>query len=101
MSNPVVYLLPHVSEKTFKAAQGENIYTFNVSPAFNKIQIKEAIESQYKVTVEDIKTATVKGKPKNTPVRRSQPIKGRRSATKKAYVKLKSGDRIAVFEEQA
>lgn len=100
MSSPMIYLVPRISEKTFKTAQGENIYTFDVSPAFNKLQIKEAVESQYKVTVEDIKTATIKGKPKNTPVRRSQPIKGRRAAAKKAYVRLKSGDRIAIFEEQ-
>lgn len=94
-------LQPRISEKSFTQAQDNNVYTFDVPTSANKVQIAEAVESQYKVSVTNVRVSVVKGKRKNTPVKRSQPIVGQRNKTKKAYVTLKTGDRIAIFEEAA
>lgn len=68
-------------------------YTFEVDISSNKPQIKKAIESLFKVHVEDVNTMIVKGK-----MRGVGRFKGRRKNWKKAVVALREGDSIPLFE---
>ncbi|HWJ04108.1 MAG TPA: 50S ribosomal protein L23 [Verrucomicrobiae bacterium] len=83
---------PVVSEKSM-ALMEENKYTFLVDPKANKIEIKNAVEEIFKVTVTDVRTMTVKGK-----FKRQGKYTGYTSDKKKAIVSLKDGDKITVYE---
>lgn len=93
-----ILLIPRVSEKSFKLA-GSNVYMFNVPMDANKIQVKAAVQSEYKVTVTNVNIAVAKGKVKKSFRKGQQPIEGNRKDTKRAYVTLKDGDSIPFFEE--
>lgn len=95
----LVWLQPRVSEKSYTLAQTENTYMFDTAVNANKAEIAKAVQEQYDVTVTGVRTAIAKGKSKGTPLRQRMPIPGRRSDVKRAYVTLKSGDSIPVFEE--
>lgn len=90
-------LRPKMSEKTYELAQSKNVYVFVVPSNANKHTVKQAVESQFKVTVEDVNVLNQKGKAKQTTRKRSRPIAGRQSDAKKAYVMLKKGDKIPIF----
>ena len=66
---------------------------FEVARDSNKIEIKNAIQTLFKVTVADVRTLVVRGKEK-----RMGRFSGRRPAWKKAFVTLKAGDNIEFFE---
>jgi large subunit ribosomal protein L23 len=80
-----------VSEKGTWLAEKANQYLFNVDPRANKIEIRKAIEEIFKVKVVGISTSNVQGKWK-----RVRQVPGRTSAWKKAFVRLKAGDKIEV-----
>jgi large subunit ribosomal protein L23 len=83
---------PLVTEKgTTLQTQGK--YIFEVADDANKVQIKQAIEKSFKVTVMAVNIITVRGREKR--VGRKQ-IVG--SPWKKAVVTLKPGDKIQIFE---
>jgi large subunit ribosomal protein L23 len=84
---------PHVTEKTSLAADSSNTVAVVVDKEANKIEIKQAIESLFKVKVADVRTVTVAGK-----VKRSGKTYGKRSNWKKAYVTLQEGQSIDFFE---
>ncbi len=73
-----------------------NRYGFRVDKNANKIQIKEAVEALYNVTVVDVNTMIVAPKLKNR-YTRSGVIKGKTSAYKKAIVTLKEGEQIDFY----
>jgi len=66
---------------------------FEVARDSNKIEIKAAVQSLFKVTVTDVRTLVVRGK-----VKRVGRFSGQRPAWKKAFVTLKAGDNIEFFE---
>ena len=75
-------------------------YTFEVSPAANKIQIRAAVEQTFKVTVKAVNTLNVKPRKKSrTASRRGGRIEGTEAGWKKAIVTLAPGERIDVFEQ--
>ncbi len=80
---------PHLSEKTSLATESGNQYSFKVAVNSNKIEIKQAIEQIFKVTVLAVNTVKVKGKEK-----RFGKMIGRRKDWKKAYVTLAEGQSI-------
>ncbi|GAB6153010.1 50S ribosomal protein L23 [Desulfosporosinus burensis] len=82
---------PVISEKSVGLVE-ENKYTFWVNPAANKIEIKAAVEKMFKVTVEEIRTLSVKGK-----MKRVGKYTGKTSNRKKAIATLKAGDKIDNF----
>jgi large subunit ribosomal protein L23 len=83
---------PLVTEKnTVLQAQGK--YAFEIDSGANKVQVKQAVEKAFKVTVTGVNIMTVRGKEKR--VGRRQ-VAG--SPWKKAVVTLKSGDKITIFE---
>jgi large subunit ribosomal protein L23 len=84
---------PHVTEKTSLGADASNTVSVVVDKDANKIEIKQAMESLFKVKVADVRTVTVAGK-----VKRSGKTSGKRSNWKKAYVTLQEGQSIDFFE---
>jgi len=94
-------LKPRMSEKTYAMSQ-TGVYVFDVDTDLNKHEIADTVATTYDVTVESVRTVTVKGKAKRM-YRKRRYENGRRSDVKKAYVTLKEGDQIPIFaavEEQ-
>lgn len=92
-------LRPIVSEKAFAMAEDTGVYSFIVPKTAKKLEIAKAVAGQFEVSVDRVRTVMVKGKPKNMIVKRGKySIKGKRSDLKKAYVTLKEGDSISLFE---
>ena len=84
---------PRMSEKTLSLKEEANQFAFEVDPRANKIQIKESIETSFKVSVLKVRTMNVRGKKK----RRGR-HEGRKSSWKKALVTLKAGETTEFFE---
>lgn len=84
-----VILAPVVSEKATMLADKHEQVAFRVVPDATKPEIKAAVELLFKVQVDDVNVATVRGK-----VKRFGRHFGRRASWKKAYVCLKSGQEI-------
>jgi large subunit ribosomal protein L23 len=83
---------PLISEKGTALAESANQFLFKVRPDANKIEVKYAVETLFKVKVLDVRMARYLGK-----IRRVGRSMGRRSDWKKAYVTLKEGDKIDFF----
>lgn len=66
---------------------------FEVAKDANKIEIKHAVQSLFKVTVTEVRTIVMRGK-----VKRVGRFEGQRPGWKKAIVTLKAGDNIEFFE---
>ncbi len=86
-----VLISPRVSEKAARLAD-KGCYVFNVPVSANKVEVKKAIESLYKVHVTRVNTVRGIGKA----VSRGR-IAGRRSSWKKAIVSLKSGQKLDIY----
>jgi large subunit ribosomal protein L23 len=86
-----VIIRPVVSEKTFVLAEAGK-YTFRVHEHAHKTQIRQAIEQLFDVKVLEVRTSSVKSKPK----RRGQ-TSGRSRQWKKAIVQVREGDTIPIF----
>jgi large subunit ribosomal protein L23 len=84
-----VLLAPHVSEKGSKLAEKHNQVVFRVIKGASKPEIKQAVETLFKVRVTQVRTLNQKGKTK-----RFGQMEGRRSDWKKAYVTLAEGQEI-------
>ncbi len=83
---------PVVTEKS--TAQGaEGKYVFWVDTKANKKDVKEAVEKVFNVTVLGVNTQKVPGK-----LKRMGRFSGKRPVRKKAYITLKQGDTIEIFE---
>jgi large subunit ribosomal protein L23 len=91
-----ILIRPIVSEKM--TAQGEKMgrYGFVVDRHSNKIQIKQAVEKEYSVTVTAVRTMIVRGKIK-TRYSKTNILRGSTSGYKKAVVTLKAGDTIDLY----
>jgi len=89
-----VILRPVVSEKSY-ALLDKGIYIFVVSPEANKIEIRQAVESIFNVSVVKVNTLNRKGKRKRN---RRQATFGRRPDTKRAVVTLAPGQTIPLLE---
>ena len=88
-----IIIRPLVTEKSTIQREGQNQYSFRVDKRANKIEIREAVERLFKVTVREVRTVTVRGK-----VKRLGRRFGKRPDWKKAIVTVKEGDRIDFFE---
>jgi large subunit ribosomal protein L23 len=85
-----------LTEKSSRLREGLNQVIFEVSPRANKIQIKDAIQKAFNVSVLDVNTLNMRGHDKRM---------GRGYAKlrnwKKAIITLKEGDSIQFFDEKA
>jgi large subunit ribosomal protein L23 len=84
-----VIVSPIVSEKSTFVGDKNNQAVFEVRRDATKLEIKAAVELLFKVKVEGVQTANVKGK-----VKRFGRLMGRRNHSKKAYVALAPGQEI-------
>jgi large subunit ribosomal protein L23 len=87
-----VIIRPVVSEKSYVLATADK-YTFRVHPDAHKTQIRQAVEQLFEVGVVDVRTMSVKSKPK-----RRGYTSGRTRQWKKAIVQVKPGDTIPIFQ---
>ena len=83
---------PLVTEKN-TAQQTQGKYGFEVMAEANKIEIKQAVEKAFKVTVTSVNVMKVRGREKR--IGRKKVVA---SNWKKAVVTLKPGDKITIFE---
>ena len=89
-----VIIAPVISEKSMSdVAKGK--FTFRVARAADKLSIKKEVEEKFKVNVLSVSTVTTKGRTKRTGTRR---IEVSVQPFKKAIVKLKEGQKIAIFD---
>lgn len=84
---------PLVTEKGTDLKDHANQYLFEVARDANKIEIKRAVESLFRVKVLSVRTLSVKGKKK-----RVGRFVGRTPGWKKAVATLKEGESIELFE---
>ncbi|MEO6975542.1 MAG: 50S ribosomal protein L23 [Gallionella sp.] len=84
-----VLLAPQISEKATYVAEKNEQVIFRVATDATKFEIKAAVEMMFKVNVDSVQVACVKGK-----VKRSGRVLGRRNDWKKAYVCLAAGQEI-------
>jgi large subunit ribosomal protein L23 len=87
-----VIIRPVVSEKSY-VLSAVNKYTFRVHPDAHKTQIRQAVESLFGVGVLEVRTMSVKSKPKRRGL-----IRGRTRSWKKAIVEVRPGDTIPIFQ---
>lgn len=92
MEHTQVIIRPVVSEKSYVLASADR-YTFRVHQDANKTQIRQAVEALFEVNVVEVRTMSVKSKPK-----RRGHTKGRTRSWKKAVVQIKPGQQIPVFQ---
>jgi large subunit ribosomal protein L23 len=95
-----VIVRPLVTEKSARAMEEDNIYTFVVDRAANKIEIGKAVEKLWDVKVTRVRTMTYAGKARRSLMGRMTGNRnvGRRPAYKKALVTLAEGDHIEFYE---
>jgi large subunit ribosomal protein L23 len=91
MENSQVVMRPVVSEKSYVLAAAGR-YTFRVHPDAHKTQVRQAVEALFDVHVEEVRTISVKSKPKRRGVTR-----GRTRTWKKAIVQVRAGETIPIF----
>ncbi|MCD6292751.1 MAG: 50S ribosomal protein L23 [Deltaproteobacteria bacterium] len=84
---------PILTEKSMLAYQMAHQCTFTVDRMANKVEIRKAVESLFKVKVDDVQTIRTKGKKK-----RVGKTIGKRADGKKAIVTLKPDQKIEIFE---
>ena len=87
---------PLITEKMTNQSDKYNRFGFYVDRKANKIQIKDAVEKMYNVTVTDIRTSNTPGKVKRRTTRAGV-LLGRVGKYKKAIVTLKKGDTIDFY----
>lgn len=91
-----VLVAPQISEKATYIADKNEQVIFIVTPDATKPEVKAAVELLFKVQVESVQIANIKGK-----VKRFGRSMGRRSDVKKAFVCLKPGQEINFAEGAA
>jgi len=91
-----VLVAPIVSEKATMVGEKSNAVTFKVLQDATKPEIKAAVELMFKVEVQGVSVANIKGKTK-----RFGKSVGRRDHVRKAYVTLKAGQELNLVGEGA
>ena len=87
---------PVITEKMTLESEKFNRYAFVVEKKANKIQIRKAVEQQYDVVVDSVRTMVCIGK-KRVRGSKSGMIVGKTSTYKKAIVQLSEGDSIDFY----
>ena len=85
---------PLVTEKSTMLREDTNVIAFEVDPNANKIEVKRAVEELFKVKVEEVRLFNVRGK-----MKRMGRWVGKRRDWRKAYVRLKEGEKAPDFIE--
>ena len=88
-----VLVQPLLTEKITGLREKTNTVGFVVHPEANRVQVKQAIETLLKVKVVKVNLMNVRGK-----VKRLGRFSGKRSDWKKAFVTLKDGEKLEMYE---
>ena len=91
-----ILIKPIITERLTEEAETLNRYGFVVDKKANKVEIKNAVEKTYDVTVESVNTMIYRGKPKSR-YTKTAIMKGRTASYKKAIVTLASGEEIDFY----
>jgi len=91
-----ILIKPLVTEKNTVLGEKMNRYGFIVDREANKLEIKQAVEAQYGVTVKDVNTVNYHGKRKSRYTKAGL-LTGRANHFKKAYVTLAGEDKIDFY----
>ncbi|MCO6481191.1 MAG: 50S ribosomal protein L23 [Flavobacteriales bacterium] len=91
-----IIIRPLITEKMTAQGEKEGRYGFVVDRRSNKLEIRDAVEKEFNVTVTGVRTMIVRGK-KRTRYTKSQVLRGSSSSWKKAIVTLAQGDSIDFF----
>jgi large subunit ribosomal protein L23 len=83
---------PLITEKGLQVKEAESTLVFDVAPEASKTEVKQAVEALFKVKVENVRTANVLGKE-----RRRGKFSGYKPDWKKAYVRLKEGEKLPEY----
>lgn len=86
---------PIITEKGLAAKDERRTLCFEVHPAATKTEVKEAVQKLFKVKVDSVRTANFEGK-----MRRRGRTVGHQPDWKKAYVKLKAGEKMIEYAEK-
>ena len=83
---------PLITEKGLQVKETESTLVFDVAPEASKTEVKQAVEALFKVKAENVRTANVLGKE-----RRRGKFSGYKPDWKKAYVRLKEGEKLPEY----
>jgi large subunit ribosomal protein L23 len=89
-----IILRPVITEKSTLLKEKNREVCFEVNPKANKIEIKKAVEQLFKIKVERVRVQNKRGK-----MRRVGRSAGKKKDWKKAYVKLKEGEKMIEYFE--
>ncbi len=92
-----ILLKPIITEKANNLSEGLNQYSFVVNRKANKLEVKEAVEKMYNVTVTAVNTINMPGKRRRRSTR-SGVFNGMVSPYKKAIVTLAKGEEIDFYQ---
>ena len=87
---------PLVTEKTTVAREASSVLVFEVATGATKVDVKKAVEALFGSKVASVRTQIMHGK-----VKRQGRFAGQRSDWKKAWVRLKAGEKVPEFMEGA
>jgi large subunit ribosomal protein L23 len=85
---------PLVTEKGVTKKESDRTLCFEVAADANKTQIRHAVEAVFKVKVDEVRTSITSGK-----LRRRGKFSGYRADWKKAWVRLKAGEKMPEYAE--
>ena len=85
---------PHITEKSTRMKEELQTLCFRVDADATKVDIRRAIERIFAVKVADVRVLKVRGK-----LKRNRGFSGYRPSWRKAYVKLKPGEKMIEYFE--
>ena len=91
-----ILIKPIITEKATAASELRNCFSFVVNKKANKIEIKQAVEAAYGVSVEKVRTINVRPD-RNTRFTKTGMVTGKTNAIKKAIVQVAEGDTIDLY----
>ena len=94
MKPTAVIKRPLVTEKTTVAREGSPVIVFEVAREATKVDVKRAVEKLFGSKVEGVRTQIMHGK-----IKRQGRFAGPRPDWKKAWVRLKAGEKVPEFVE--
>ena len=91
-----ILIKPIITEKATAASELRNCFSFVVNKKANKIEIKQAVEAAYGVSVDKVRTINVRPD-RNTRYTKTGIVTGKTNAVKKAIVQVAEGDTIDLY----
>ena len=91
-----ILIKPIITEKATAASELRNCFSFVVNKKANKIEIKQAVEAAYGVSVDKVRTINVRPD-RNTRFTKTGIVTGKTNAVKKAIVQVAEGDTIDLY----